>query len=148
MCSGKNLFTLAIATLFAMPAMAGIANGVSGNASSGIELNGNYGNGGFGSDSGLGIVLGGPAEHAYVPAEESGAKGLQGDSHSKSLLAFSDNNWKHGDWDWDHDWDWDWGWDNGNGNDCGNVVPEPASIALMGLGISALAVRKRNARKK
>jgi hypothetical protein len=136
----KILMGMAAAWL-AMPAFAGVTYDASGSADS------YSGAGSSGSDSGsLGVALDGPSTSSFkaAPAPEFEIS----DEASKSLYSFSKST-KHGgwdnwdDWDWDWDWDWDHDWDHGGGG----VVPEPGSMLLLGMGLSAVAIRKRLGKK-
>ncbi|MCC6794102.1 MAG: PEP-CTERM sorting domain-containing protein [Candidatus Hydrogenedentes bacterium] len=66
-------------------------------------------------------------------------------SNAKSLQAFS-RGAKHGGWDdWDW-WNWDWDWDH-DWPGHGTVVPEPATMLLVGAGLGVIGLRRRISKK-
>lgn len=137
----KTLVALA-AIVVSTSAYAGITTGAAGDVSNEtLSFTGSSNSGDFGA---LGVVVDGPSGGNYTVAEKSDVGGLDIDPNAKSLLAFG-NSSKF--FSWPPYWPPYYPPYDPPGDDCGGVVPEPASIALMGLGLSALAVRRKATRK-
>lgn len=140
-----------MALIIALPAFAGVTTGPAGVADTGGWVAGGAEPASL--DVSLNVTLNGPtSDKSALPQSDAGYADDLGDWNAKSLLAFS-NSAKHG-YNWWWGWEWNWNW-NQYGHVCsrhckhrgGGVVPEPGSILLLGMGLSAIALRRRAARK-